>query len=227
MTGSGIAPSAATSSVSFSTMTCAVRSTTRSTPVVPTIMWCASSFSMNSQVRLSGSNAGLLQRAELVLAVPVGEVGEHEERQPVRCLLVERAQDAGGVGAAGVAVQQFLGLLPALPAEVGVQQVHHRPQVTALLHVDLEQVAQVVQGRGGRAEVALLLDGGGLGVALDDDQPLQLGPVLPGHLLPGRLALVRAERDPPVRARARPGRSPTGSPASARGRSAPSPRGRR
>ena len=61
MTGSGIAPRAATSSVSFSTMTWAVRSTTRSTPVVPTNMWCASSLSMNSQVRLSGSNADSLR----------------------------------------------------------------------------------------------------------------------------------------------------------------------
>ena len=57
MIASGIAPWAATSSVSFSTITCAVRSTTRSTPVVPTIMWCASSLSMNSQVRESGSKA--------------------------------------------------------------------------------------------------------------------------------------------------------------------------
>jgi hypothetical protein len=38
-------------------MSTAVRSTTRSTPVVPTNMWCASSLSMNSQVRDSGSKA--------------------------------------------------------------------------------------------------------------------------------------------------------------------------
>ena len=57
MTGSGIAPNGATSSVSCSRMSTAVRSTTRSTPVVPTNMWCASSFSMNSQVRDSGSKA--------------------------------------------------------------------------------------------------------------------------------------------------------------------------
>ena len=88
---------------------------------------------------------GLLQRAELVLAVPVGEVGEHEERQPVRGLLVERAEDARRVEVTGVALQQRLGLLAAVAAEVGVQQVDHRPQVPALLHVDLEQVAQVVE----------------------------------------------------------------------------------
>ena len=41
-------------------MSCAVRSTTRSMPVVPTIMWWASSLSMNSHVRDSGSNADSL-----------------------------------------------------------------------------------------------------------------------------------------------------------------------
>ena len=44
-------------------------------------------------------------------------------------------------------MQQLLGLLAALAAEVGVQQVDHRPEVTALLDVDLEQVAQVVEAR--------------------------------------------------------------------------------
>jgi hypothetical protein len=57
MIGSGIAPYGTTSSVSCSTISCAVRSTTRSTPVVPTNMWCDSSLSMNSHVRDSGSNA--------------------------------------------------------------------------------------------------------------------------------------------------------------------------
>ena len=103
--------------------------------------------------------------------------------------------------AAGVAAQQLLGLLPALAAEVGVQQVDHRPQVTALLDVDLEQVAQVVQAGRGGAEAALLLDARRLGVALDDDEALQLRAVLPGHLLPGRLALVLAEGDAPVGSR--------------------------
>lgn len=52
---SGIPPCGPMSSVSCSRISSALRVTTRSTPVVPTIMWCASSFSMNSQVRESGS----------------------------------------------------------------------------------------------------------------------------------------------------------------------------
>ena len=140
----------------------------------------------------------LLQRAELVLAVPVGEVREHVERQPVRGLLVERAEDAGRVLAARVAVQQLLGLIPPFAAEVGLQQVDHGPQVPPLLHVDLEQVAQVVQGRRGGAQVALLLYAGRLGVALDDQQPLQVGAVLARDLLPGGLAPVLAEGDAPA-----------------------------
>ena len=141
----------------------------------------------------------LLEGAELVLAVPVGEVGEHEELQPVGGLLVERAEDARGVEVAGVALEQLLGLLAALPAEVGVQQVDHRPEVPPLLDVDLEQVAQVVDARRGVAEHALLLDRGRLGVPLDDDQPHQVGAVLAGHLLPGGLAQVLAEADRAVR----------------------------
>ncbi len=80
-----------------------------------------------------------------------------------------------------------------------MQQVDHGPKVAALLDVDLEQVAQVVEARRGQPKVALLLDAGRLGVALDDDQPLQCRAELAGHLLPGRLAAMRAEADRAVR----------------------------
>ena len=139
--------------------------------------------------------AALGQAGELVLAVTVGEEAEHEERQPVGRLLVEGPEDAGLVGVARAALQEPLGLLAAVAAEVRVQEVHHRPQVPAFLHVDLEDVAQIVE-RGTRApEVPLLLDRGRLGIALGDDQPPQRAPILSGHLLPGRRALVLAERD--------------------------------
>jgi hypothetical protein len=60
ITSSGMPPNRPMSSVSCSRISWAVRSTTRSTPVVPTNMWWASSFSMNSHVRLSGSKADSL-----------------------------------------------------------------------------------------------------------------------------------------------------------------------
>jgi hypothetical protein len=82
-----------------------------------------------------------------------------------------------------------------------VQQVDHRPQVTAFFHVDLEEVAQVVERRTDLPEQALLLDAGGLRVALRDDQAAQRGAVLAGHLLPGRLADVIPEVDLAVRIR--------------------------
>src|SRR5918992_1284718 len=53
----------------------------------------------------------------------------------------------------------------------------------------------------GASALPLLLHAGRLGVALDDDEPLQIGPVLAGHSLPGRLALVIAEGDAPIRTR--------------------------
>ena len=69
-----------------------------------------------------------------------------------------------------------------------MQQIDHRPQVTALFDVHLKQVAQVVQRRRGVAEQALLLDGGGLGVALRDDDAAEHVAELARHLVPHRLA---------------------------------------
>src|SRR6266851_504453 len=99
-------------------------------------------------VRLFGQHelAGARQRIEaalgealqLELAVAVGEIGEHEERQPVADRLVEGAEDARLVGIAGMARQQLLRLLAPVAAEIGVQQIDHRPEMAALLDIDLE-----------------------------------------------------------------------------------------
>ena len=139
--------------------------------------------------------ARLRQAFELHLAVAVGEEREHVERQPVRRRLVEGAEHARLVGVAGAALQQLLGLLAAVAAEIFLQQVDHRPEVAAFLDIDLEHVAHVVERRRGLAEMALLLDRGRLGVALDDDQAAQHGAVFARHLLPGRLAEMLAERN--------------------------------
>ena len=61
ITSSGITPCSNPAVPPFSCITSAVRSTTRCTPVVPTNMWWASSLSMNSQVRASGSKADSLR----------------------------------------------------------------------------------------------------------------------------------------------------------------------
>ena len=91
-------------------------------------------------------------------------------------------------GVARAPAQQLLGLLAAVAAEIFVQQIDHRPQMAAFLDIDLEQVAHVVERRRGPAEMALLLDRGGLRVALDDDEPAQHGAILARHFLPGGLA---------------------------------------
>ena len=93
--------------------------------------------------------AALGQAGQLVLAVPVGEVGEHQVAQPVGRLLVEGPQDARPVAIARAPLQHGLRLLAPVAAEVGVEQVHHGPEVPPLLHVDLEEVAQVVERRAG------------------------------------------------------------------------------
>ncbi len=135
------------------------------------------------------------QCGQLELAVAIGEIGEHEEAQPVRRLLVERTEDARVVRIAAAAIEQRVGFLAAVAAEMLVQQIHHRPQMAAFFDVDLEQVAQVVHRWCGQAQMALLLDRCGLGVALRDDDAAQVRTVFAGHVLPNFLALVIAEMD--------------------------------
>ncbi len=68
-----------------------------------------------------------------------------------------------------------------------MEQVDHRPQVTALFDVDLEEVAQVVERRRGLAELALLLDARRLGVGLRHDDAAEDAAELAGHLVPSLL----------------------------------------
>src|SRR5215510_14747569 len=70
--------------------------------------------------------------------------------------------------------------------------------MSALLDIDLEQIAQVVERRASVAEKVLLLDRGRLGVTLRNDQATELRAELPGHLPPGRLTVGIAEADRPV-----------------------------
>ena len=139
--------------------------------------------------------AALGQAGQLILPVPIGEEAEHEEGQPVRGLLVERAEDSRLVGVSRAPLEQGLGLLASVAAEVGVEEIDHGPEVPPLLDVDLEDVAQVVERGAGAAQVPLLLDRRGLRVALGDDEAAEGAAILARHLLPGGLALVIAEVD--------------------------------
>src|SRR5437764_5123659 len=136
---------------------------------------------------------GLRQAMQLHLAVAVGEIGEHEERQPVRRLLVESPQHAWAVDIARAAAQQLVGLLAAVAAEIFLQQIDHRPEMAAFLDIDLEQVAQVIERGRGLAEMTLLLNRRWLGVALDHDQAAQHGAMLARHFLPRRIAAMLTE----------------------------------
>src|SRR5271165_3667877 len=150
-----------------------------------------SRFADEKMMRLLGQHetAGARQRIEsrfgqarkLVLAVAVGEMREHEVRQPVGSLLVERAEDARIVDVTRPPLQQRLGLFAPVAPEVSVQQIDHRPQMTPFFDVDLEKVAQVVQRRTRPAEMPLLLDRRRLGVALRHDQTTQDTAMLTRH----------------------------------------------
>src|SRR5260370_29541103 len=70
-----------------------------------------------------------------------------------------------------------------------------------LFHMDLEEIAQIVERGTGVAEPALLLDRGRLRVALCHDEPAQGRAMLARHLLPYRLADRIAKADAPIRHR--------------------------
>ena len=142
-----------------------------------------------------GVEAGFGQGGKLELAVAVLEIGEHEERQPVVCRLVEGFEDTRLIWVAGVTLEHFVSFLAAVAAEMSMQQIDHRPQVAAFFYIHLKQVAQIVERRAGLAQSALLLDRGRLGVALGDDQAAQFGTVLTRHVGPHRFTLVLAEGD--------------------------------
>src|SRR5256885_5466271 len=94
------------------------------------------------------------EREQLVLAVAVGERGEHEERDPVLDGLVEGREDAWLVGVARAPLEEVARLLTPVAAEVRVKEVDHRPQVAALLDVHLEEAPEVVERRRARGEAA-------------------------------------------------------------------------
>ena len=139
---------------------------------------------MKRQVRESGSKPLSARLASWYL--PSRSVKKqnmkNESQSGVRSLNAPRMRGLSAIPRA--ALQERLRLLAAVAAEVGVEQVDHRPEVAALLHVDLEEVAEVVERRAGAAEMALLLDRRGLGVALGDDEATEGAAVLARHLLP-------------------------------------------
>src|SRR5262249_32859797 len=107
--------------------------------------------------------------------------------------LIKCAEDARFVCISRVALEQFFCFFSAVAAEVGVQQVDHRPEVSAFLHIYLEQIAQIIKRRRRMPEQALLLDRCRLGVTLRDNQSAECGAILTWNLLPDFLAEIVAK----------------------------------
>ena len=142
--------------------------------------------------------SGLREAFKLHLAVAVGEVGEHEEGQPVRRFLIECAEHTRRFFGTRRAAQQIIRLFAPVLPEVFLQQVDHRPEVAPFLHVHLEKVPHVIKRRRGEAEEALLFDRARLRVALDNDQALQQVAVFARHFLPGLFTEMLAAGNDPV-----------------------------
>jgi hypothetical protein len=68
----------------------------------------------------------------------------------------------------------------------------------SLLHIDLEQISQIVKGRTGCAEQSLLFDRRWLRVSLGNDDSPEPRSIFSGNVLPGWLALMIAKVDLPV-----------------------------
>src|SRR5215204_1524491 len=143
--------------------------------------------------------ARLGERRELILAVAVGEHRKAEEVEPVVAGLVEGFEDSGLVGVSRTALKQGVGLVAAVASEVAVEQIDHRPEVATLLDVDLKEIAQVIQRRAGLTQTTLLLDRGGLGIGLRDDDAAQSVAELAGDFLISGLPGVVAKVDARVR----------------------------
>ena len=141
---------------------------------------------------------GLRKAFKLHLAVTVGEVGEHEEGQPVRRLFIEGPKHARRFIGAGTPLQKQVRLLTPVGAEIFLKQVDHRPEMAALLDIDLEQVAHVIERRGGQTKETLLLDRPRLGITLDHDQAAQHGAVFAGNFLPRHFAGMLTARYTPI-----------------------------
>src|SRR5260370_18617783 len=133
------------------------------------------------------------QTRELVLAVAIGKVREHEVGKPIRGPLIECAQDARVVSVSRAALEQALGLLAPVAPEVSVQQINHRPQMAPFFHVHLKKIAEIVKRRRGLTQMALLLHRCRLGIALGHDQPAEYSSMLARNFAPDWFALMLTE----------------------------------
>src|SRR5690606_6694046 len=109
------------------------------------------------------------QTFKLILPVPIGEIGEHEKRQPVINRLIKGAENTRVIGTAGMAHQKVFGLLPTIAPEIGMEEIDHCPEMPPLLDIDLKKIPQIKERGAGLAQQPLLLDGGRLGISLRHD----------------------------------------------------------
>ena len=114
------------------------------------------------------------EHVELELAVPVDELGVGEEVDPVVHVDVEGAEQPAVLP--GAPLEELARLDLSGFAEVVDEQVAHLPAVAHLLDHDAADAVGVVVRGGGLQQVALLLDGRELRVALVDDQVQQRVP---------------------------------------------------
>ena len=91
--------------------------------------------------------------------------------------------------------QKIFRFLTAIPPKIGMQQIHHRPEMPPFLHIDLEQVPQIKKRRACLPKKALLFYRSWLRIALCYDQTTEDRAIFAGDLLPHRLTKIIAKTD--------------------------------
>ena len=109
------------------------------------------------------------QRRQLEFAVAIRKKRKHVKRQPIAGFLVEGCEDAWVVRVPRPPCQQSFGFFPSITPEIPMKEIHHRPQMPSLLHINLKQVPEVVKRRTSGAQKFLLFHRGRFRVALGHD----------------------------------------------------------
>ena len=85
------------------------------------------------------------QGRQLILAIPIRKHRECKKVQPVIARLIESFEDARLVGIAAAAFEQSIRFVAAIASKITLQEINHRPKMSALFDVYLKQISQIVE----------------------------------------------------------------------------------
>ena len=81
----------------------------------------------------------------MILAIAIREHCESVKIKPVVARLIESFEDARLVGIAAAAFEQSIRFVAAIASKITLQEINHRPKMSALFDVYLKQISQIVE----------------------------------------------------------------------------------